>query len=66
VLGRARFATTPVIVLAGSAEVRPAGVLVETLADAVGPRRALEEPRPALERLAADVAARIEPLSSAR
>ncbi len=66
VLERARIATTPTVIIAGSADVRPRDAVVETLVEAVGSERAVDDPRAALERVAADVAARVELRSSAR
>jgi len=50
------------IVLCGRAEVRPEGVRIESLVERFGSERALSDPRSALEHLAAEVAARLEPL----
>ncbi|MGZ4153035.1 MAG: glycerate kinase [Actinomycetota bacterium] len=64
VLDRAERARVPAIVLCGEADVRPRGVLVRSLAEAVGTTTAMEQPRRALEDGAAGVAAQAEQLSS--
>ncbi len=51
-------------VFCGRAEVRPEGTWIGALVDLVGERRALEEPRPALEELAAAAASELGGLSS--
>lgn len=60
VLEVARGAGVPVVVLCGRAEIHPPGVEVRSLAELVGPTRALADARLALEELAADVAARFD------
>ncbi len=56
VLGLARAAGVPAVVLCGRAEIEPADVAVRSLVDLVGEERALHDARLALEELAADVA----------
>jgi glycerate kinase len=64
VLERAERARVPAIVLCGEAGVRPRGVVVRSLAEAVGTTGAMEQPQRALEDAAAGVAAQAEQLSS--
>ncbi len=59
VLELARGAGVPAVVLCGRAEIHPEGVRVRSLAERVGPERALAEARLALEDLAADLAAEV-------
>jgi glycerate kinase len=63
VLERAGRARVPAIVLCGEADVRPRGVVVRSLADAVGSRKAREQPRRSLEDAAGGVAAEAGHLS---
>jgi glycerate kinase len=63
VLERAGRARVPAIVLCGEADVRPRGVVVRSLADAVGNRKAREQPRRSLEDAAGGVAAEARHLS---
>jgi glycerate kinase len=64
VLERAERARVSAIVLCGEAGVRPRGVVVRSLAEAVGTTAAMEQPQRALEDAAAGVAAQAEQLSS--
>lgn len=56
VLELSRNAGIPVIILCGRAEIHPDGVEVRSLAERIGPERALTEARLALEELAAEIA----------
>ncbi len=64
VLAEARLAGVRAAVLCGRADVRPQGIPVASLVERFGERRALEDPRGALEDLAAEAARRLGGLSS--
>jgi glycerate kinase len=66
VLERAARARVHVVVLGGQVVVDAPGAEVRSLSEAFGTDLAMEQPRRALEDLAADVAARAEPISSGR
>lgn len=53
----ARDTGTPVAVVCGRAEVQPEGLVVRSLVERMGPQRALEQTRAALEELVAELAA---------
>ena len=56
VLNAATDAEVPGLVVCGRAEVQPPGVRVASLADRFGLKRAMEDTRPALEELSAELA----------
>ena len=64
VLERAAGGGVTAVVLCGAADGEAPDVVVRSLTDAVGADMAVERPRRALEDLAADVAAGIDPISS--
>lgn len=64
VLAEAARAGVRAGVLCGRADVRPEGIPVFGLVDRFGERRALEDPRRALEELAGEAALALRPLSS--
>jgi glycerate kinase len=63
VLAAARSSGTPVLIVCGQAAIRPEGVPVFTLFEAVGPARAFGDTRRALERVAEDLARSAEKLA---
>jgi glycerate kinase len=64
VLEVARAVGIPGIVLCGHAEIRPEGVRIGSLTERFGAERALSDARSALEDLAAELAAGLEPVGS--
>jgi glycerate kinase len=60
VVGAAREAAVPAVVICGSADVRPPGVTVASLVERFGEREALENTRACLEGVAEELAARAQ------